>query len=657
MSERTEFIPQYGEELTDHELLRWEGRCFKESEQHFAKWREECKVMSELYAGETYSPKDLAWLRDTNRPKVELNYARNVIESVVGADLEDRQEARFEAAATDSPRKRFVAELRTNVVRILMERCRGYQHQNLSLLHLLIYGYGWNETYSDPEKLPVLPVLRSVHPQEMYPDPNATDRNLEDKRWLIRERIIPLEEAQSRWPEHAEDLSEYSGSGSASGGMFAAMRKTGSSVADLGSPSNSGVRLREFQYCRLEPLVRYYDSELAAYRTVSPDDFEALGTDPEDAIRYAGRRYYRAFIIRGMKSGSPGLVLERKPLDTIECFTYRCATGSPRYTDDGQRMVCFGIARTLYDAQRLMNRTTSNTLEYLARATKGGTDFEEGAIPAGMNVDDVVKASSTIGAARVWSDGALAEGRVKERSVAPWPSSFERFFDFLQRAVGDITVPPAFRAAEGEGYQSQALLTNQQRQALVVLASMFENMRNFREDGGQLLARMARKEVPTAVLDEMLEGSESEGVTFAMEQDPMSGQMQRVEIATPGEVLHEDDTDLSVTVDTGVASPSTRRAIVSIFLQHGIFKEMKEAGVPPSVVLIPLLKFSELPESISQEMIQGIEASMAEQQQAQTLEGAMEQLSQMPPEEITSFVETVIQQFNLVPFGAQEAVQ
>ena len=197
---------EYGKPLDDRRVLDYFRQCIKASKDWFDDiWTENGK-MADVYFGETLSDEDKAFLWKTKRPPISFNYARATIDAIVGSDQSDRKEVVFKPF-NDSPEALLVSDWQTRLNRNELMRSNVFRHESDVLFDMLIGGYGFMETFIDVDLFPVRVPSARVQPWEMFPDPDATEDNLEDANWFVRERSVNLEEVQAKYPEAASDVS------------------------------------------------------------------------------------------------------------------------------------------------------------------------------------------------------------------------------------------------------------------------------------------------------------------------------------------------------------------------------------------------------------------------------------------------------------------
>ena len=188
--------------LSDEELAKKVNDFYKTARTHQKKWRLESSDLHKFRAGHQWSDDDKSLLESQGRPPVVFNRAGTIIDAVVGNEITNRQEIRF------LPRTNASAafnDMATSVIRWVRQECNAEDEESDAFENCLIGGMGWIETRIDYDENGE-PIIRmdAIDPIDMYWDTNARKHNLEDRKWQIREKWIPVEEAKQTWADFTD---------------------------------------------------------------------------------------------------------------------------------------------------------------------------------------------------------------------------------------------------------------------------------------------------------------------------------------------------------------------------------------------------------------------------------------------------------------------
>lgn len=660
------------DQLDDDDVLENFERDYREASGHYRKWRRAAKKYYKTYGGDPWEAADRVKLAKTERPAANLNVSLATINAIVGSDMLERRETRWggeDLGYLDAAK----AEWLTRTVRHQFARTNGHRSDSQVLHDGLITGLGFSRSYMDNRRYPFRVRVEHLHPWQCLPDPEASETNLTDRRFLIYEDIWDRDRATGRFGAAQVRRLRSGASALGEGGSQAAPRvgiadnyRTKNDGLSFADPDGRKLKIFEYEYLTFEPWVAFTDvdgldrampkAEFAKHGAmVAGQGQELVGLDYPQEVRYV------AFI--GAASSKEGhlTLLERKPA-AIDVSQFACYTGFRWVDVDTGRVHWFGLMHVIHEPQLLYAKTLTNLIEYFARGAKGGAFIERGAL------DDPNQAKqdwATPGALIILNDGAIAQEKVLERKPVTWPASMDALMRMLREGITDISAVSDWLKGTATQERSNVLISNLQSQSMTVLAPALDPMSGFRMQQGQAVAQLAIKYLSVQALDKILGNVELPGITHERDPaspgqclrhvDPMTGQplidpeTQRPLVdedgnppavqktapdgtpITPGYIL-KNETDLfeyDCQVDLGSASPTARQATFAMLTQHGVLDKMFEAGLPPQDVLPELLKMSPLPPEVSKPLADKFKALL----QAPTVEAVMAQLQRMSPED------------------------
>ena len=101
----------------------------------FGSWRERAKRYYKTYAGDPWDWKDRQAMKDQDRPPVTYNYSLSIVNAVLGKEMTERKEIKFEGVGKNDFRDQKVAEWQTNLVRTWWAQCDGHRHESHATSH------------------------------------------------------------------------------------------------------------------------------------------------------------------------------------------------------------------------------------------------------------------------------------------------------------------------------------------------------------------------------------------------------------------------------------------------------------------------------------------------------------------------------------------
>lgn len=681
---------EYGEKLDDEDVvaLYWEAR--KDSEDWRDPWKKDAEELNRMYAsGDGLSELDRSNLVETEREPISFPYATGTINAILGADQADRKEVVFRGGDT-SVKDQALGEWITTVVRHFMNRHNGHREESAAQKDQLITGEGSCEAYLDTSTQPIGIPLKRVPYWEHFPDPDAIEGNRTDASYDIRERLWKKEEIEARWP--GTDLAKLA-SPVAGVGSFG-LQPTGSVEnrwrSGQGLARKNRYRVVDFQFCRYVPRVVWFDPETGERRDTPPevleerrkemeDDFAARVAEYETQVqeqaaladplapapmvlppeppapieehRYAGKTYFRAFIaVDSAKNGGAGVVLSHEEM-SLPRFTRNQVTGFEEQAGDKQRVRFFGPMRTLFHAQKYLNKALRVYLEIMERGAKGGGFVEESAVIGDQQ--EFIRNRSVPGRWEIVADGANASGAIQFAPNQQVPSGWESFMQRCIDSISALTGVTDWWKGTATSERSNVLITNLQERNAIMLNPVTEPMTALRKQNGLLIAGIALRHLPVSQLDSIIGEVEIEGVTHEPAIDPMTGQPQvdpeggkvlqpmMVEYegemvpATPGVLLKlADPLAFDVVVDTGQATPTQRQAIAQMFVQTNLLQTLSDAGAPMEVIIPWFVRYFPAPAEMVKVLGDELERRMNESKALQTQEGILAALAGLPPDQV-----------------------
>jgi len=619
----------------------------------FGQWREKAKRYYKTYAGDPWDWKDRQAMADQDRPPVTYNYSLSIVNAVLGKEMTERKEIKFEGVGKHDFRDQKVAEWQTNLVRTWWAQCDGHRHESQALLDQLITGYGWGHVYLDLSRFPFRVKLEHVDPWEIMPDPKAKDDNLSDARWLIRERRWGFDEVEAVWPDKADQL-------------VASLATTGYSsvypkvaIADYAqdsfiAPEEDEVTVWEYQFRKKERWVAFVDPQTGERGELQQSEFDEVSKQAEEqgmAVpeweAFMRDVYYRCYL--GGSDQVDTIVLQEPERMQTDLFTYCCITGF-REKQIGQKTEFFGLMHLLYEPQMWSSKVLSTILEIMARSNKNGLMYEAGSIVDPIKFKEEF---SKPGGMMMVEDDALRSKRIELLKPPAYPHGLDMIIQQAIQGMHTATgVTDVLMGTSGKE-RSNVLMSNYQDKSYTLLTPLTDPLSGFRIRIGRLLAAYIQKYVPEEDINRSIEDEGIEGLTIQTQVDPNTGQPAIdpqtgepivQQIATPAQYLKQKDLmDFDVVVDLNYATTTEKQSLWQLFAQHGVLQMLTESGVPVHKLFPFIFRMLPVPAEMARELGDDMERELEQQKDLQTAEGMLEAFQEMDPQTMDKVAQQIIQ--------------
>lgn len=574
----------------------------KNAATHQADWREEARECFEFRDGEQWTAEDEAKLEEAHRPIVTFNRVGPVIDAITGAEINNRQDIKFEPR-TLGDQDPALARMYTETVRWIRDGCDAEEEESDAYGDAATCGIGWMEIRVDYDEDPDGKILQErVPPLQMRWDAQARKRNLTDRRWDLREKWLPLEEIEARWPRKFEDI-DFSG-----GPLWDDQWLT---EHDASSAWQYKGANQWYESQKKQALVLHYEwrEREPFYRVADPDSGRIVefAADRWEAIR-------AAFEARGLPL--PAHVRQQR-------WTYRYAIicgrtvleegevkggGFSRQAITAKREektgLWYGFMRAMKDPQRWANKFFSLSMHIMAANAKGGLMVEESAVP---DMGDLEATWADPSGVSVFEDGALVAGKVKEKAFGGYPSSLDKLLQFAIGSIRDTTGINLELLGLVDREQSGVVERERKQAALTILAPLLASLRHYRKEAGRRLIEFARTHIPANTLIRIV-GSNGAQSWMPFVADPSAAKFD-------------------IIVETAPSSPSLKAEVWSSL--QNLIPAMVKAGVPFAPELV---RFSPLPSAVAEEWVKTIREGGMPAQVKQQIEQQGRELEQLRAE-------------------------
>lgn len=578
-------VPDFVEEIYD---LR------KEAGKHQGDWRREAREAYEFRDGNQWDSTDVAILEEQRRPIVTFNRVGPIIDSIVGNEIGNRQEIRYFPRTMGD---REANEVYTEAARWVRDNCDAEDEESDAYADAITCGMGWTEMRVDYDEDPDGKiVIERVPPLEMRWDPNSRKANLADAKWLMREKWMDLDDVKDRWPEKKDDLhpqadqmvdNEWLDEHDSTHAWQYMQDQT------WYDPKNGKILVIHYQYREREPYYRVGDPETGRVIEFEEKRFNRIKNRVDEmGVTYVKQHrwvYHQAFI-----AGKTILQESDTPVDGA--FSYHCVTAKR----DEEHGTWYGLSRAMRDPQKWANKFFSQAMHVFNSNPKGGLIIEDDAVDDKRNFEDTWAAPDSV----TWvNDGAIASGKIQVKDMGGYPASLDKLLAFAISSIRDVSGVNLELLGMANREQAGVLEVERKKAALVILAPLLNSLRRYRKMAGRALLAFMREYIPEGTMMRLTD----KAVPFFKDD----------------EVVQYD-----IVVDTAPNSPNLKQEVWA--QMQNILPAMVKAGVPipPSII-----RFSPLPESVSDEMIKYIEErSQVDPQMGEKMQQMQQEMQKLQEE-------------------------
>lgn len=584
-------------------LTEWAKRL----DGHWGDWVKETRESFRFTAGDQYEDTTERELKDGGKIPVTFNRVGPIIDAVVGAEIQGRQQTQYFPRETGDAR---INEILTQGAEWIRDLTDADGEETDQRRDAFICGIGWVSTEMDYEIDPDGRILMSREdPTEVLVDPDATKACVTDKRYLRHRKQISK--------DAFEDLyGDIDGVFDPSDGDIATHNSDPRDAYETDDREKRDmVTVDHWQWYETETVIMAPSQDGAKLVEYSPEDFEKLeAAGAESGYKIEGQRRRRRKYYAATVTGKIWLV-EPKPIP-MNKFTY-CATTGKR---DNEKGVWYGLVRPMKDPQKWANAFFSMLLHMVRTNAKGGIMAEEGALGDRKRFEESFAKSDEI---TVVADGAISQKRVMPKPQPQYPAGIDRLMEQAIVAIRETSgiSPEMLGMADRE--QAGVLEAQRKQTAYGLLSTFFEGFRRYRKEQGELLLdfmpllgpdTLVRVTLSTDELKNMQEQSVQQaqqmGAPVEAGPTPEMEQQKYVKLA-----MALDSRKYDVVVDESPAGPNQRERTWLMFMQ--LLPAVGDRMSPE--MWAEALKYSPLPDSFSSKMREMI-MSMGQDEQAEMME-------------------------------------
>ncbi len=588
------------------------------------RWRRRAAREFDFVAGGSFDDSgqwdkaDMDKLKDQSRPMITMNRIEPMIEGIVGAEINNRQEVVFQARETGDK----------NAALALMEAAKWARENDIeeeetdAFRDTLICGMGWTvHTMEYDEDLDGRYTVLASDPIGHYWDVDSRRTNLADARWIGYVERMTKDKFRVMFPDEKGSQTVFGLSIQNRDELVASAFNSDYDDPELqdvdgsdGEGSLDDIHVLEYQCYKIEPVFRIFDpnanklsdgiekpqfeemrESMEAKGAVfarfgTPVDTPDDGSPPPVVIRFMQQQkkiYYRAFFSGDKLLGE----FERSPWRNG--FSRQCITGRRQRRTN----TWYGVVRAMEDPQRFLNSFLSAAIHHYNSNPKGGLFYEEGAVD---NPDELESKLAHPSPAISLERGGLA----KIQMIQPAASS--PALDRLLAFVSDM--PPLVTGisleALGLASRDQPVGLEQTRKmaTMSIVSPMFSSYRKYRKISGRLLFDYLKDYVPEETLKRVL-----------------SNDMKPFAVA----IKNAETLKFDIHVEDAPLSPSIKATVFSVF------KDMLQFLPPETmkVILPDFLDFSPLPSPLVEKVKKSLQPQPPDPQHQIAKDLALKQIA------------------------------
>lgn len=499
----------------DDTALRQYKAWFKADREHSEKWREQATEDFAFLAGEQWTEEEKRILKSQLRPVITFNRTHPIINSISGMEISNRQEVKY---FPREPGDAKANELLTEGAKWFRDQANADDEDSDAFLDAAVCGMGWTETTLDTEEEDEpSPAMEAVNPLEMYWDKGARQKNLADTTRLWRVREIPRARAKEMFPsEDVTDLDARWAKADATDSdesQDEADRYEDNGLGPNVSADQEYVTLVHLQHKKKEPfylVALMLPGGGGSQQEVDKKDIgtlrkraAAMGVDLVEAQR--ARMTVKNIFIGG-KVLQAGDALSKKH------FSFQCITAYREHKTG----LFYGLMRLMKDPQRWANKWMSQALHILNANAKGGLLAEKDAVEDVRQFEADWARPDKI----TWTKpGAVANGKIKEKTQAGFPVGFFQMMEFAIQSVRDVTGISVELLGMREANQAASLEYQRKQAGMTIVAPLFDNLKRYRREHGKLMLWIIQHYLADGRLVRIVGKEGAQYVPLAMQAD------------------------------------------------------------------------------------------------------------------------------------------
>lgn len=577
--------------LDKEKALKTAADRIKKAGGHCGEWAKTARDEFAFVAGDQWSEQDKAKLANQKRPIVVFNYSEKMIDAVVGAEVNNRQEFTFKPRNMVS---NAITEMMNYAAKWTRDECMAEDEETDAFRDALICGMGWIENKMDYSEDPNgMPIESRIDPVEMRWDTASTKPGLADRRWDAWECWMDNDLIRIRWPDAQLN---YGSGDDAPEGVLRHIQQGNryddeNQSEDKEELHENQTRVWSYQCVENEPVYRV-DNRRGGIEDVPEEMFSKIKKDLDRVglkyVRSWKKVYYHMFIAEGEDFDE---VLSFGPSPYQKGFTRQCITGKR----DRNKSQWYGLTRVMMDPQRWANKWLSQIMYIINSNAKGGLLAEINALQDPVQAEEDWASSDKI---VLLKEGGIA--KIKERTMAAYPSGLAQLMEFALNSLPQVTGINLEALGLADRDQANVLEQSRKQAAYGLLAPIFDSLRRFRKNQGKITWAFIQQ----FIADGRLIRIAGPGM------DPKVVQLMRA----------PDSFEYDVVVDQSPSAPDVKTQTWQALMQ--LVPAMLKAGMPMPPTL---LAYAPIPSELAQQWMQFLQ-QMQQQQVPPAMQKQMEDL-------------------------------
>jgi len=638
------------EKLTKQKKLDKAKGLFLDAVHSDAHWQREALEDFNFRDGFQWTEQEKQVLEEEMRPVLTFNLTKSSIDLIMGMNEDNR--IKFRCNPVD-PTDAFLCEVINDVVDWIYEQNDFEEEEDAALESAAICGRGYVavDFVPDPDRfgdVQLTQVFVPVH--EVHYDPASRRPNWEDAGYVCWDRWISREDFKIKFPKfpasRIDDLIEsgrsagfYTGTTMPSDIFEEVIDREADELYDYSKPldlnfydrSKNMVRIVHMEYWETYKRFYAFNPETGGWQEFDGKDLKDVKAAHLD--QFGEELTYETVNDKKVKwlqfigddilydADSP---LPFKGFSIVPMFAYKDAS---RRTKN-----CYGLVRLMKDPQKEVNKRWSQALNMLNQQVQPGIYAETDAFVDTRQAEISMKEAGAI----TWTNsGALASGKIKERTVPVFPNAPMQMEQFSQDIMKKITgINPDLLGQDRGRQEPGVVIRLRQQQGITLLKPLFKSLNRMKKDLFKRTVSIVMEFMP----DEQLMRILGQGERYTI--DPETGVLTDTMSGMQATIRDIHNIEYNIKSEESPGNMTKRMLELTSFL------EMMQAGLPVDPKII--IDKTDLPASDKARWIQYIEQQ--EQGQMEAAQQAAEEESEFRDREIA-----VDEQSNLMEFVADMA--
>jgi len=562
-------------------------------------------------------------LEEERRPALTFNVVKAHIDLIMGLNEDLRKRYTAKPVAVEDA---FLCDVLNSIDYWLYQTTDWQGEEDNAFESALISGRGWvNIDYDiDEKRLSDIKITQTSIPiNEIKFDPASRKRDLSDASYIIWDRWLSLEDFCVKYPKKRRSATIAMETGrwaKENDILLPAEDSSGKMQNDINDESDYSDPLDINYYDTMKNRIRtchmeywkhvkkwfFWHPQWREWRQVPIDkkDFEARWPTmfPEHQLVLESAIQKELWWLQFC--GQDILVHAPSPINypgfsIVPCFLF----GDPSRRSPDH----FGIVEIMKDAQREINKRTSQTLNLFNQQVQPGVYAEVGAF---VNVDQAEQSMKEAGSVTYLQDGAISQNKFIERKVPTFPNAVLQMSEYAREMLRIITgINPDLMGMNDKRKEAGIVVQLRQQQGMAILKPVFKAYSEMKVELFKRQLAIIMSHMPSPQIKRIL----GEGDRYQIEGS-------RIVDTTAN--LEADFRNVDNVLYDVFADPESD-SLTQNALEMATFMEMQQAGMPvdPKVVISK----TNLPTKEKIAWIEYLEQQQEGASKAQEAEQGMEQ--------------------------------